>query len=193
MILSAALAAGAAMDVSEDLAAWLAGAARGDRAAFTALYRATSAKLYGAVLRILNDRTLATDILQEVYVKIWSRAATYDPAKASPTAWMTAIARNRALDEVRKHKSVAVDPESEELQIPAPEFDPLGGRARNEQLRRLLACLDGLDPERRRIVVQAYCHGLSREELATRFSHPVATIKTWLRRSLLQLRECLGE
>lgn len=193
MIFAVVLAAGAAMDISEDLAAWLAGAARGDRAAFAALYRATSAKLYGSVLRILDDRTLATDILQEVYVKIWSRAATYDAAKASPMAWMATIARNRALDEVRKHRIVAVDPESEDLQLPAPESDPLGGRERNEQLRRLLACLDGLDPERRRIVVQAYCHGLSREELATRFAHPVATIKTWLRRSLLQLRECLGE
>lgn len=183
----------AAMDGSEDLKAFLAGAARGDRAAFASLYRATSPKLYGAVLRILNDRALATDILQEVYVKIWSHAARFDPARASPLAWMNAIARNRALDEVRKRRTVSVDADSEDLHLAAPEIDPLGGRARNEELRRLLSCLDGLDPERRRIVVQAYCHGLSRDELAARFSHPVATIKTWLRRSLLQLRECLGE
>ncbi len=181
------------MDGPDDLTDWLVGAARGDRTAFAALYRATSAKLYGAVLRILNDRALATDILQEVYVKIWSRAESFDPARASPMVWMSAIARNRALDEVRKRRVVTVDSDSEDLQLAAPESDPLGGRARNEDLRRLLSCLDGLDPERRRIVVQAYCHGLSREELSVRFAHPIATIKTWLRRSLLQLRECLGE
>jgi RNA polymerase sigma-70 factor (ECF subfamily) len=106
--------------------------------------------------------------------------------------WMAAIARNRALDEARKRKHVTLDPESEDLHIAAPETDPLAGRQRNEDLTRLLACLDGLDSERRRIVVLAYCHGLSRDELAARFAHPVATIKTWLRRSLLQLRECLG-
>ena len=76
--------------------------------------------------------------------------------------------------------------------LAAPGTDPLAGRERTEDLRRLLACLEKLDPERRRIVVQAYCDGLSRDDLSSRFSHPVATIKTWLRRSLLQLRECLG-
>jgi RNA polymerase sigma-70 factor, ECF subfamily len=181
------------MDGSDDLTEWLLGAARGDREAFAALYRATSAKLYGAVLRILGDRALASDILQEVYVKVWSRAASYDQTKASPMTWMAAIARNRALDETRKRKIASLDPEDEDLHLAAPAQDPLEGRARSEELRRLLSCLDGLDAERRRIVVQAYCHGLSRDELAAQFARPVATIKTWLRRSLLQLRECLGE
>jgi RNA polymerase sigma-70 factor, ECF subfamily len=181
------------MDGSDDLTEWLLGAARGDGEAFAALYRATSAKLYGAVLRILGDRALASDVLQEVYVKVWSRAASYDRTKASPMTWMATIARNRALDEARKRKVASLDPEDDDLHLAAPAQDPLEGRARSEELRRLLSCLDGLDAERRRIVVQAYCHGLSRDELAARFAHPVATIKTWLRRSLLQLRECLGE
>jgi RNA polymerase sigma-70 factor (ECF subfamily) len=105
---------------------------------------------------------------------------------------MTAIARNRALDEARKRKPPTLDPEAEELHLAAPQADPLAGRDRAEELRRLLSCLDGLDAERRRIVVLAYCEGLSREALAARFGHPAATIKTWLRRSLTQLRECLG-
>lgn len=179
-------------DYIDDLTITLKKTAQGDREAFNALYRATSAKLFGVILRILEDRTLAADILQEVYVKIWRNASGYDPAKAAPMTWMAAIARNRALDEARKRKHVTLDPESEDLHIAAPETDPLAGRQRNEDLTRLLSCLDGLDSERRRIVVLAYCHGLSRDELAARFAHPVATIKTWLRRSLLQLRECLG-
>ncbi len=180
------------IDCGDDLTLILRKTAQGDRLAFAALYRATSAKLFGVILRILDDRSLATDILQEVFVKIWRNASGYDPAKAAPMTWMAAIARNRALDEARKRKHATLDPESEDLHIAAPETDPLAGRQKNEDLTRLLACLDGLDAERRRIVVLAYCHGLSRDELATRFAKPVATIKTWLRRSLLQLRECLG-
>ncbi|WP_294537398.1 sigma-70 family RNA polymerase sigma factor [uncultured Rhodoblastus sp.] len=176
----------------DELAQWLQGAAQGDRQAFAALYRATSPKLYATILRILNDRALAADVLQEVYVKIWRHAATYDAARAAPGTWMTAIARNRALDEARKRKPPTLDAESEELHLAAPEQDPLAGRDRQEELRRLLGCLDGLDAEKRRIVILAYCHGLSREDLSARFDHPTATIKTWLRRSLAQLRECLG-
>ena len=179
-------------DYNDELKNLLRLSAQGDRQAFAALYRATSPKLFGVTLRILDDRTLATDILQEVFVKIWRNASSYDPAKASPMTWLAAIARNRALDEARKRKPATLDPEAEELHIAAPEVDPLAGRQRNEELTRLVACLDGLDAERRRIVVLAYCQGLSRDELAARFARPVATIKTWLRRSLLQLRECLG-
>jgi RNA polymerase sigma-70 factor (ECF subfamily) len=176
----------------EELAQWLQAAAQGDRQAFATLYRATSAKLFGSILRILNDRALAADILQEVYVKIWRHAATFDASKAAPLTWMTAIARNRALDEARKRKPRTIDVDAEEYHLAAPEQDPLAGRDRAEEWRRLLGCLDGLDAERRRIVVLAYCEGLSRDELSARFDHPVATIKTWLRRSLAQLRECLG-
>ena len=179
-------------DFNKDLALYLKESAQGDREAFAALYRAASAKLFGVILRILEDRSLATDILQEVFVKIWRNASGYDPAKAAPMTWMAAIARNRALDEARKRKPATLDLDSEDLHIAAPETDPFAGRQRQEDLVSLLACLDGLDSERRRIVVLAYCHGLSRDELARRFAHPVATIKTWLRRSLLQLRECLG-
>lgn len=180
------------MDGSEDLTKWLVGAARRPGRLRGRLWRERGEAPWRR-LRILGDRALAADILQEVYVKIWSRAASFDPARASPMTWMTTIARNRALDEARKRRIVAVDADSEELQLAAPEADPLAGRARSEELRRRLSCLEGLDPERRRIVAQAYCHGLSRDELATRFSRPVATIKGWLRRSLLQLRERLGE
>jgi RNA polymerase sigma-70 factor (ECF subfamily) len=176
----------------DELAQWLKSAAQGDRQAFAALYRATSAKLFGTILRILNDRALAADVLQEVYVNIWRHAATFDAAKAAPGTWMNAIARHRALDEARKRKPPTLDVEAEEWRLAAPELDPLAGRDRTEELRRLLGCLDGLDAERRKIVVLAYCEGLSREELSARFDHPTATIKTWLRRSLAQLRECLG-
>ncbi|MDJ1159502.1 sigma-70 family RNA polymerase sigma factor [Chelatococcus sp. SYSU_G07232] len=176
----------------DQLVDWLARSARGDRAAFQALYRATSAKLFGTILRILGDRDLSRDVTQETYVKIWHNAARYDPAKSSPITWMAAIARNRALDEARRRQPPAADIDDVELEVPGDNPDPLAARARREELRRLIACLDGLDAERRQAVLLAYCHGLSREALAQRFARPVGTIKVWLHRSLAQLRECLG-
>jgi len=177
--------------LAKDLAKDLTLTATGDRDAFAALYRATSAKLFGVILRILHDRSLAADVLQEVYVKIWNRASSFDATKASAITWMTAVARNRALDEARKRKPQEVDIDGDDVQIAAEQDDPLAGRDRREEMSRLVGCLEGLDAERRRIVVLAYCRGLSREELAAQFAHPVSTIKTWLRRSLTQLRECL--
>ena len=86
----------------DDLAALLAAAAGGDKSAFEQLYDATSAKLFGIVLRILHDRAVAEDILQEAYVRIWENASRFDAGKASPITWMATIARNRAIDEARR-------------------------------------------------------------------------------------------
>ena len=130
--------------------------------------------------------------MQEAYVRIWRNAAAFDAAIASPIAWMTTIARHAAIDIVRKGPeriaaaSEALDAElSERLAAPGTVGDPLVSD-------RLSACLDKLDADRRRMVVLAYCYGLSREELANRFERPVATIKTLLRRGLVALKECLG-
>jgi RNA polymerase sigma-70 factor (ECF subfamily) len=175
-----------------DLADLLARVAARDREAFAAVYKATSAKLWGVVVRILPRRDIAEDVLQDVYVRIWERAVSFDPAKASPITWMATIARNRAIDEVRRKSTVSIEDTPESLEVEQDAPSPLDNTQMSEDLRRLQQCLQGLDPERREIVLLAYYNGLSRDELAKRFSHPVATIKTWLHRSLAQLRKCLG-
>jgi len=175
-----------------DLVALLARVAQRDRSAFSALYAATSAKLWGVVSRILPRRDQAEDVLQDVFVKIWNRAGSYDPAKASPIAWMATIARNRAIDEIRRRSPVSIENAPQALDVADESPDPLDATQQSEDLQRLQACLQALDTERREIVLLAYYTGLSRDEIAARFGHPVGTIKTWLHRSLAQLRKCLG-
>lgn len=175
-----------------DLVSLLARVAARDRDAFATLYQATSAKLWGVIVRILSRRDAAEDVLQEVYVKIWERAGSFDPAKASPITWMATIARNRAIDELRRRSPVSIEEAPEALEVQESGPDPLEGAQQSEELKRLQECLQGLEPERREMVLLAYYTGLSRDEIAQRFSHPVNTIKTWLHRSLAQLRKCLG-
>lgn len=162
-----------------------------DRAAFASLYAATSGKLYGIVLRILRRPAVADEILQETYVRIWNNAGGFDPARSSPITWMATIARNRALDEVRKAAPVPLEQVPGLLEIRDPDMLASEKVELSGELARLLACLDGLEPEKRDIVKLAYLEGLSREELGQRFGHPAATIKTWLHRSLKQLKTCL--
>ena len=170
----------------------LATVAKGDHAAFERLYAATRAKLYGVVLRILRRTDLADEVMQDTYLKIWRSAGEFDPRLASPMTWMVAIARNRAIDLLRRKSEAAIDEEPAALEVAGDNPDPLARREITDELRRLLGCLGALDEERRRIVLLAYYNGWSRDQLAARFDKPVNTIKTWLRRSLIDLRECLG-
>jgi RNA polymerase sigma-70 factor (ECF subfamily) len=175
-----------------DLAALLAAVAQGDRAAFEQLYAATRAKLYGVVLRILRRHDLADEVIQETYLKIWGSAGSFDPSKASPITWMVAIARNRAIDLVRKRSEASLEEEPEAMEVAADIPNPLAARELSEDMKQLMVCIDRLDADRKRMVLLAYYNGLSREQLAARYEKPVNTIKTWLRRSLIEIRECLG-
>lgn len=170
----------------------LAATAKGDQAAFERLYAATRSKLYGIALRILKRADLADEVMQESYLKIWAEAGRFDPAVASPITWMVTIARNKAIDLLRKRSDVSIDDEPEAVETEAETPNPLAQREMNEELTRLLACLGQLDEERQRMVLLAYYSGASREQLALKFSMPVNTVKTWLRRSLREIRECLG-
>jgi RNA polymerase sigma-70 factor, ECF subfamily len=164
---------------------------RGEREAFEKVYAITAAKLFGIVIRILGRRDVAEDVLQEVYVRIWQHASDFDPASGSPISWMAAIARNRALDAVRRKTIVrALDDCPEVLEMASGE-DPEADQDRNEERRRLVACLNALEPEKRRVVLLAYYYGMTREEIARDTDRPVATVKTWLRRCLAQLKGCL--
>ena len=182
----------ASSGAGDDLTDLLRRVAARDAAAFAALYKQTSAKLYGVVARILTRSDVAADVLQEVYVRVWEKAGEFDPVKGSAVAWMATIARNRALDEVRRVRPASLEDQPESFEPAADEVDPLAKRERSEGLARLIDCLQGLDEEKRAIVLLAYYHGSSREALAKRFGRPVATIKTWLHRSLAQLRDCLS-
>jgi len=170
----------------------LAAVAKGDQAAFERLYGATRAKLYGVLLRILGRPELAAEVMQEIYLKVWKTADKFDPKIASPIAWMVAMAHNRAIDIARKRGEVSIEETPEALSVPAETPTPLARREMTDELRRLLSCLGKLDPEKQRIVLLAYYSGWSREQLSTKLDIPVNTIKTWLRRSLLEIRECMG-
>jgi RNA polymerase sigma-70 factor (ECF subfamily) len=176
----------------DDLSRLMRRVATRDTIAFAALYKQTSAKLYGVVARILNRSDVAADVLQETYVRIWEKAGEFDPAKGSALGWMATIARNRALDEVRRVRPVSLEDQPEGFEPASEEIDPLATRERSEGLRALVDCLKGLDEEKRAVVLLAYYRGFSREALAKRFGRPVPTIKTWLHRSLAQLRDCLA-
>ena len=166
--------------------------AAGDRVAFRTVYAATCVKLYGIVVRILGRRDLAEDVMQDVYVRVWQRAGDFDAASGSPITWLATIARNLALDEVKRKTASSLEDFPEILQRSSSD-DPSANQERNEELRRLHTCLDGLGQERREVVLLAYHYGMTRAEISNRFGRPVATVKTWLRRSLAQLRDCLGQ
>lgn len=183
---------GSPAPATDGLADLLGRIAARDAAAFAALYKLTSAKLYGVVARILTRGDAAADVLQEAYVRIWEKAGEFDPAKGSPLAWMATIARNRALDEVRRVRPGSLEDLPASFEPAAAAVDPLAARERSEGLAALINCLQALDEEKRAVVLLAYYRGSSREALALRFGRPVATIKTWLHRSLAQLRDCLA-
>ena len=138
-----------------------------------------------------GDR-ISPGIIQEAYVKIWNSAGQFNPALASPITWMASIARNRAIDVVRKKSEVSIEEEPTAMEVAADSPDPLARREMTEELKRLLECVGRLEPDRQKLVLLAYYNGWSREQLAAKFETPVNTVKTWLRRSMMDIRECLG-
>ncbi|MBN8980006.1 MAG: sigma-70 family RNA polymerase sigma factor [Rhizobiales bacterium] len=170
----------------------LASVAKGDEAAFERLYQNTRAKLFGVVLRILRRQDLAEEVIQEAYVKIWNSAGQFNPGIASPITWMVSIARNRAIDVVRKRSETSIEEEPAAMEVASDTPEPLARREMTEELKRILECVGQLDPERQKLVLLAYYNGWSREQLAEKFDTPLNTVKTWLRRSMIEIRECLG-
>ena len=162
-----------------------------DRAAFRDLYQRTSAKLFGVTLRILRDRAEAEEALQEVYVKIWQRADRFVATNYSPISWLVAVARNHSLDMIRARKPVAEEI-GEALEIADGGLDPEAASIASGERVQIDTCLDTLEADKADCVKGAYLDGYSYEELAARHKVPLNTMRTWLRRSLLKLRECLS-
>lgn len=175
----------------EDTGYLLGRVALGDLKAFAALYRATSPKLFSIVLRILRNRTEAEEALQEVYVKIWQRAARYAPEQGQGATWLAAIARNQAIDimRARRPEPVLLD---DTFDLAAEGPDPEESAILVDEGSRIDRCMQSLESDRAEAVRRAYVEGLSYQELAEYYSVPLNTMRTWLRRSLLKLRECLG-
>lgn len=170
----------------------LARVADGDRSALQAVYDATSAKLFGVALRILNDRSEAEDVLQEVYINVWTRAGTFDASRASPITWLATLARNRAIDRQRQVGRRISRPIDEAGDIPDDAEDGLDTVLRAETLTRLDGCLKELEDQQRRAIRTAFFEGRTYDDVAKMFSVPTGTMKSWIRRSLIRLKACLG-
>jgi RNA polymerase sigma-70 factor (ECF subfamily) len=162
--------------------------ARGDKSAFARLYGLTHAKLLGVALRILRDRAQAEDVLQETYLKIWRHAANYDPAIASPMTWMATIVRHGAIDAVRKRQIEAFGGEDEIAAVASDDPDPVEEIYLARLRPKALAAFARLPEDKRRLIMLAYLRDRSRQELSTRLGVPANTVKTHLRRALLELR-----
>lgn len=175
----------------DDLAALLAGVAADDKSAFAKLYGLTSRKLYGVALRILRDRAAAEDIVQEVYFCIWRNASSFDPRLASPIAWMASIVRHAAIDNLRKQKLETMEFGDESERVEARVPDPADEIDMAQRRAIALAAIRRMDPAKRNLILLAYFREQSRESLARTYGLPTGTIKTNLRRSLIELRKSM--
>lgn len=187
-----------------ELAALLARVGLADRAAFARLYQATGAHLLGVVLRINRDRAQAEDVLQEVFVSVWRSAGSYDAARAQPMTWLTSMARNGAIDSLRRAKARVQtvssrvpsgdgDTESDLAdQVASEDAGPLELLQQAAEQRGLVHCVGRLSAEQQQCVALAYYQGLSHSEVADHLAQPLGTVKSWLRRALLALKDCLG-
>jgi RNA polymerase sigma-70 factor (ECF subfamily) len=166
--------------------------ARGSQSAFAKLYGLTNRKLLGVALQILRDRGLAEDVLQETYLKVWRHAASYDPAIASPMAWMATIVRHGAIDAVRKRQFETVGTDSDLVTLASDDPDPVDELDLAQRRPWALAAFAQLPEDKRRLIMLAYLGDQSRQQLSKRFGLPTNTVKTHLRRALLELRATLG-
>lgn len=162
-----------------------------DRDAFRTVYRLTSAKLFGICLRICDDRQGAEDVLHDVYLTIWHRAGGYQPGRASPISWLATIARNRAIDWRRRQGRTRAAPvdEAGAMADGTPAQDD--ALIADETHMRLHDCLEAIELRQRSAIRSAFFGGLTYAELAVAQAVPLGTMKSWVRRGLLALRECL--
>jgi RNA polymerase sigma factor (sigma-70 family) len=186
---------------SRELGGLLARTGLGDRAAFAQLYERTSGHLFAVVLRIQRDRALAEELLQDIYVNIWKAASGFDAAQSQPLTWLTSIARNRAIDSLRRAGaqpqlvSASRDddddgPDATEAMADATP-GPLDLLSRASDARQISLCMEGLTAQQRQSVALAFFDGLSHAEVAEHLRQPLGTVKSWVRRALMTLKSCL--
>ena len=162
-----------------------------DRDAFRELYSLTSAKLFGITHRICGERQAAEDVLHEVYLTIWKRAGAWEPGRASPITWLATIARNRAIDWRRAQGVRRTSPLDDAPDITDPGEGAEAGMLARESTRALLDCLESLEQQQRDAIRTAFFDGVTYAELAVRRAVPLGTMKSWVRRGLARLKDCL--
>ncbi|MGK7861111.1 sigma-70 family RNA polymerase sigma factor [Falsiroseomonas sp. E2-1-a4] len=179
------------MDAATDLAPLLSAVAAGDRQALRTVYERQSVRLFGVANAILRDRDAAADALQDAFLRIAHRAHQFDPFRGTPEAWLAAIVRYAALDmaRARGREIPTDDPALGDQPVEAEALERVSASAEG---RRLHQCLATLEERNRRGIVLAFVHGLSHAQISARLELPLGTVKAWIRRGLLRLRECLA-
>ncbi len=179
------------MQAEADLGDLLGQVAQGDRAALRAIYVRQSTRLFGIAMAIMRDRTAAADVLQDSFLKIWQRAGQFDPSRGEGQVWISSIVRHAALDAARaRGREIPTDdPGLGDTMLEPEALDRLQA---SEESTRLHECLQKLPQANREGIVMAFVHGLSHPEIAARLDQPLGTVKSWIRRGLLSLRECLS-
>ncbi len=173
------------------LAVLLGQVATGDRNALAELYSRTSAQLLGLVLRMLHRQEIAEEVLHDAYLRIWHNAATFPAQRGPAMGWMVAIVRSAAMDRLRRQRREVPLESLPDYDGPDAEAGDAAAAPATAEGRALADCLAQLEAEQRNCLLLAYYHGLTHEELAQRLERPLGTVKSWIRRSLLRLRQCL--
>jgi RNA polymerase sigma-70 factor (ECF subfamily) len=172
----------------------LARTALSDRRAFQQLYELSSSKLNGVAYRIMNNVDFASEVLQEAFIQIWKNAGEYRAGTSEPMAWMASIVRYRAFDRLKFEKRRI---EGAQIQSDLENFDTVSdGKDQFQSCeieQQLQDCLELLDETQQKSILMAYYYGYSREEISEHYDSPVNTVKSWLRRGLVRLQECLGK
>lgn len=181
---------------SSRLAALLAKVALGDQAAFADLYRQTSSHLYGVAVRILRVGSVAEEVLQEAFVSVWHHGGSYEATRSQPLTWLTAIVRNRCLDQLRRREldtvtMTADDDEGKEFDLPSGDPTPVEMLLAGAEAQSVRDCVDALDGGPKQAIALAFYQGLSHAELADHMRQPLGTVKSWVRRGLERLKSCL--
>ncbi len=181
-----------ALNDNKNLAALIKGISQGQRNSFNDLYSIMSPKLFALILRITKEESKAEDILQEVFIKLWQNAKTYDPAKAQATTWLYTIARNRALDHLRTDRGNRHQSFEEELVAGLYDEPNPQQLAEHALLGQYLSrCLNLLNENQKKSIQFAYLEGLTHFEVSSKLAKPLGTIKSWLRRGLQNLSTCV--
>lgn len=174
-----------------DLTDLLVKVANGDKAALRAIYVRQSTRLFGIAMAILRDRTIAADVLQDAFLKVWSRASQFDASRGNAEVWIASIVRYAALD-VARTRGREIPSDDPNLGDGAIDPDALDNLLASEAGKRLRECLSRLEPRNRQGIILAFVNGLSHPEIAARLDQPLGTVKSWIRRGLLALKECMA-
>jgi RNA polymerase sigma-70 factor (ECF subfamily) len=175
-----------------DLNSALKRCASGDRAALRSIYDSEASRMLGVAMRLLRRRPLAEEAVHDTFVMVWQKAGSFDASRGDGRSWLFAILRNRALNILRGESRTELIEDFEPMGLVSEEEDAESVMLRLSDAGSLKRCLQRLEPSRRQAITLAYIHGLSHGELAGRLGVPLGTVKSWIRRSLISLRECMA-